>query len=248
VVESGGKQVAAHAGLHALGAFVDRLGLGAAISEAIIRTTEQLPLHDRGKVMIHLLLLLAGGGESCADVEHLRAQRALFPDVCSDSTLYRSLRALRPEVVAAVKEAVARVRADVWRRMPSVWRNEGILDFDASLVAIHSENKERTGPTYKGGFGFHPLFACFDGTGETSATSPSSCRRGGGRGVGLPDVGRSQVAAREGEAGGDPAVTLTAGEHRVCGRVDHCQQQTRRCGDVDGAEAASRDPAFDQRR
>ena len=89
VVESGGKQVAAHAGLHALGAFADRLGLGAAISEAIIRTTGKLPLHDRGKVMVHLLLLLAGGGEGCADVEHLRAQRALFPDVCSDSTLYR---------------------------------------------------------------------------------------------------------------------------------------------------------------
>ena len=170
VVESGGKQVAAHAGLHALGAFADRLGLGAAISEAIIGTTEQLPLHDRGKVMIHLLLLLAGGGESCADVEHLRAQRALFPDVCSDSTLYRSLRALKPEVVMAVKEAVAGVRSDVWRRLPGVWRNEGILDFDASLVAIHSENKERTGPTYKGGFGFHPLFCFFDGTGETLAS------------------------------------------------------------------------------
>jgi hypothetical protein len=24
-------------------------------------------------------------------------------------------------------------------------------------VEIHSENKEGTGPTYKGGFGFHPL-------------------------------------------------------------------------------------------
>ena len=69
-----------------------------------------------------------------------------------------------------MKAAVARVRDDVWRRMPGVWRSDGILDFDASLVAIHSENKERTGPTYKRGFGFHPLFAFFDGTGEALAS------------------------------------------------------------------------------
>jgi hypothetical protein len=169
-VEAGGSQVAAHVGLHALGSFADNLGLGTAVSDAIVGTTERLPLHDRGKVMTHLLLVLAGGGESCADVEYLRSKRGLFPDVCSDSTMYRSLRALDPAVLAVVKEAVARVRADVWRRMPGVWRNEGILDFDASLVEIHSENKEQAAPTYKGGFGFHPLFCFFDGTGETLAS------------------------------------------------------------------------------
>lgn len=169
IVEAGGNQVAGHAGLHALGAFADRLGLGAAVSDAIVEATGRVPLHDRGKVMVHLLLLLSGGGESCADVEHLRAQRELFPDVCSDSTMYRSLRQLSPEAVSAVQGAVASIRGDVWRRLPTVWNSEGILDFDASLVQIHSENKERTGPTYKGGFGFHPLFCFFDGTGDTLA-------------------------------------------------------------------------------
>ena len=167
VVESGGNQVAAHAGLLALGNFADSLGLGTVISNAIIHTTRRLPLHHRGRVMVHLLLLLAGGGESCADIEHLRAQRLLFPDVCSDSTLYRSVRQLSPEVLAAVEEAVAEIRAKVWHRMPRVWRNDGVLDFGASLVEIHSENKERTAPTYKGGFALHPLFCFLDGTGDT---------------------------------------------------------------------------------
>ena len=155
VVESGGNQVAiaAHAGLHALGSFADRLGLGNVISKAITSTTRRLSRHARGKVMVHLFLLLAGGGESCAGIEHLRAQRLLFPDVCSDSTLYRSARQLSPEVLAAAEEAVTQIRARVWRRMPSVWRNEEVLDFDASLVEIHSENKERTGPTYEVSFG-----------------------------------------------------------------------------------------------
>ena len=131
------------------------LGLGAAMSEAIIRTTGQLPLHDRGKVMIHILLLLAGGGESCADVEHLRAQRALFRDVCSESTLYRSLRALQPEVVAAVKEAVAGSGPTSGAGCP-VSGGTGASSTSTLRWSIHSENKERTGPTYKGGFGFHP--------------------------------------------------------------------------------------------
>ena len=87
--------------------------------------------------------------------------------MCSDSTLYRSVRQLNPGALAAVEEAVAQIPATVWRRLPSVWRNEGVLDFDASLVQIHSANKERTAPTYKGGFGFHPLFCFYDGTGDT---------------------------------------------------------------------------------
>jgi len=40
------------------------------------------------------------------------------------------------------------------------------LDIDASLIEIHSENKEETGPNYKGGFGFHPLVCFADCTGD----------------------------------------------------------------------------------
>jgi hypothetical protein len=44
-----------------------------------------------------------------------------------------------------------------------------VLDIDASLIQIHSENKQGTGPTYKGGFGFHPLLCFPDATGEALA-------------------------------------------------------------------------------
>jgi hypothetical protein len=40
------------------------------------------------------------------------------------------------------------------------------LDVDSSLVEIHSQNKQETGLTYKGGFGFHPLLCFADATGE----------------------------------------------------------------------------------
>jgi hypothetical protein len=166
-VEAGGDQVVGHVGLHALGAFADGLGLGDALSARIVAIHRRLPLHDRGKVLVHAMLMLANGGECCADIEHLRTEPELFGEVCSDSTLYRTLRSLDPQTVAALKEAVAGVRERVWRRSASTRTGPVVLDLDASLVDIHSENKEATGPTYKGGFGFHPLLCFADATGET---------------------------------------------------------------------------------
>ena len=46
VVEPGGDQVAAHVGLHALGAFADQLALGAALSARVRFAGRRLPLHD----------------------------------------------------------------------------------------------------------------------------------------------------------------------------------------------------------
>jgi hypothetical protein len=37
-------------------------------------------------------------------------------------------------------------------------------------VQIHSENKAGTAATYKGGFGFHPMFCFADATGEALAS------------------------------------------------------------------------------
>lgn len=168
VVEPGGDQVAAHVGLHALGAFADALGLGAALSERIPVSGKRLPLHDRGKVLVHQMLVLAGGGESCADIEYLRVEDDLFADVCSDSTLYRTFtESLDEETLPEVKAGFAEVREAVWRRARLTREtNPVVLDIDASLIDVHSEHKEGTAPNYKYGFGFHPMFCTADATGE----------------------------------------------------------------------------------
>jgi hypothetical protein len=167
VVASGGDQVVGHVGLHALGAFADRLDLGNTLSSSIPPRGERMPLHDRGKVLVQSMLMLAGGGESCADIEHLRAQEDLFGSTPSDSTVFRSFHEISPEVREAVAEAFAGVRSEVWRRSAETKGTAPvILDIDASLVEIHTETKEGTGPHYKGGWGFHPLFCFADATGE----------------------------------------------------------------------------------
>jgi hypothetical protein len=164
IVERGGEGVVAHVGLHALGTFADRMGLGAALSGAI---PAGAVVHDRGKVLVQAMLMLTGGGEACTDIERLRAQPGLFGHVASDSTLYRLLRSIDPETLTQCWSAVAEVRSQVWKRSSATTGVAPvILDLDASLVQIHSENKEGTGSTYKGGFGFSPMFCFADATGE----------------------------------------------------------------------------------
>ncbi len=151
----GGDRVVWGAGLFALGRFADRVGLTEALSAAVPARGERAPVHDRGAVLVHALLVLAGGGEACTDIEYLRAQRELFGEVASDSTLYRTLTGLGPGGAAALMGAAAAVRPQLWAD-----RDRGrplILDVDSTLVEIHSENKEGAAPHFKGGYGFHPM-------------------------------------------------------------------------------------------
>jgi len=167
IVEPGGTGVVAHVGLHALGCFADRLGLGDSLSARIPLTGERLPVHDRGKVLVHTALMLAGGGESCADIEHLRFQPDMFGSVPSDSTVFRTFHQLDATTRSGIAEAMAEHRAKVWSRS-SVTTGSApvVLDIDASLVEVHTDGKQNAAPTYKGGFGFHPMFCFADATGE----------------------------------------------------------------------------------
>ena len=171
IVESGGTQVVGHVGLHALGMFADRLGVASALSRAVGWSGPGIPIHDRGKVLTQAMLMLAGGGESCTDIEMLASQERLFTDVCSDSTLYRTFtETLDSDTVARARGAMAQVRSDVWNRTRAVTGGGPvILDLDASLVEIHSENKQGAAAHFKGGYGFHPLFCFADATGEALA-------------------------------------------------------------------------------
>ena len=171
IVEAGGTQVVGHVGLHALGAFADRLSVGETLSGAVGWSGPGTPVHDRGRVLTQAMLMLSGGGESCADIEALGSQGRLFGVVCSDTTLYRTLtESLDSATVERARRAMAEVRSEVWRRT-SVAGGNGpvILDIDATLVEIHSENKDGAAAHFRGGFGFHPLFCFADATGEALA-------------------------------------------------------------------------------
>jgi hypothetical protein len=132
--------------------------------------------------VIATALALALGGDCLADIALLRGEPAVFGPVASDPTVSRTVDALAvdaPRVLAAINAARAEARERAWRlaegHAPHVAVDTSsplAVDVDATLITAHSE-KQNAAPTFKRGFGFHPLWAFVDhggeGTGEPLA-------------------------------------------------------------------------------
>src|SRR4051812_32414203 len=144
----------------------------------------QRPLarHRPGKVLLDLAVALAVGGDCLADIDQLRAAPEVFGPVASDPTVSRlidTLAADAPAALAAIAAARAAARARAWELAEEHAPGHGaddsaplVIDVDATLVTAHLE-KECAAPTFKRGFGFHPLWSFVDhwqqGTGEPLA-------------------------------------------------------------------------------
>ncbi len=155
-------------------------GLDRGLSSALARWRKPLATHDPGKIVTDLALALALGGDALSDIGVLRGEPGVYGLVASDPTVSRLIALLADdakESLAAIDGARAAARAAVWVAAGEHAPDAGatperpvIIDLDATLVTAHSE-KELAAPTYKRGFGFHPLCAFADhgkaGTGET---------------------------------------------------------------------------------
>jgi len=165
-VTSGGRGVVAHAGARLLCDLAERLGLADGLSAAMAPTKQRRRGHDRGRVLVDLAVALADGATAISDLRVLANQPALFGEVASVPTAWRTLEA----VDAAVLERIAAARAQARRRAWAAGMDPGfsVIDIDGTLVNAHSE-KDGAAPTYKHGFGFYPLLAYLDATGEPLA-------------------------------------------------------------------------------
>jgi hypothetical protein len=163
-VTVGDRQTVSLAGLHLVGEVADRLGLASALSEAVGASRA---VHDRGRLLTQVALMLAGGGRCVADMDALRDQPDVFGDVASSPTIWRTFTTFDASTLAGVRagRAAARERAWAARSAPKTL----ILDVDASLVEIHSERKEHAASHFKGGYGFHPMLCFADHSGEALA-------------------------------------------------------------------------------
>lgn len=181
-VDTAGTQVVSHAGTVLLTETITRVGLDHALSMALTRWRPRLAVHDPAKVLLDLALGLAVGGDCLADVAVLRAEPRVFGPVASDPTVSRTIDRLALDataVLAAIDTARAAARARAWTlagdHAPDHRIDAGsplLIDVDATLVTAHSD-KEGAAPTFKKGFGHHPLWAFVDhgpdGTGEPLA-------------------------------------------------------------------------------
>ena len=167
-VTSDGEGLVSHAGSALLAQIADKTGLTQALSLRLADIKQRRSGHDPGRVVRDLAVMLADGGDCLADLGAVRDQDALFGRVASDSTAFRVVDriASTPGLHDALGDAHARAREHVWRMIGAPDRIT--IDVDATLVTSHSE-KEGAAGTYKGGYGFHPLMAYCDETGEALA-------------------------------------------------------------------------------
>ena len=182
-VTADGRGVASHAGSRLLGDLAAVTGLDDGFAGVAGHGRCRRSRHDPGRVLSDLSVMLADGGAAITDLGVLREQPELFGHVASTPTAWRSLRQVSTlgargladlrAARAAARERAWLARAELGRPLPVVhaggraW-NGLVIDVDATLVTAHSE-KEMAAPTFKGGFGYHPVLAFLDNTNEALA-------------------------------------------------------------------------------
>jgi hypothetical protein len=177
-VEVAGKDVVRHAGNVIPRMLADATGLTSGLSEVLSRPEV---LHDRGAVMRDISVPVASGAQNLAGAAVLRDQATVFGQVASHPTMWRSLGEIEAAALAEIAAVRSKTRTRVWQLIedrhghipPSktCYGDLGpviVIRIDASLVQSHSDKQHAAG-NFKGGYGFHPLLAWCDNTGELLA-------------------------------------------------------------------------------
>lgn len=181
-VDDAGTGIVSQAGAALLLRTAEKTGLTSNVSTTLMSWRKPLAMHDPGKIVMDLAVSIAIGGDAVADVAALRSEPGVFGHVASDPTMSRLVAALAQDTtkaLSAIASARGAARATAWRLAAEHAPDHSIdadhpliVDVDATLLDAHSE-KENAAPTFKKGFGLHPLCAFIDhgtdGTGEPAA-------------------------------------------------------------------------------
>ena len=168
------------AGAVLLRKLADRVGLTAALGSALARAGK-FPLVDRGVALMSMAVAVVLGATSMSDIIVLAHQEHVFGPPPSDTTVRRTLELADARTLDKIARARAKVRAHVWSlicarpagfpwlaiagKLLAGWL---VIDLDGTLITAHSD-KEGAAPTFKMGYGFHPLAAWLANTAESLA-------------------------------------------------------------------------------
>jgi hypothetical protein len=170
-VTAEGTGLVGHAGAILLRKAADQTGLTAALSGAL-RKKGTSPLLDRGIVLASLAAAIALGATSMSDIALLAHLAPVLGDAPSGPTVRRALDlAGTPAMLDRIARARAKAREHAWKLIEATpagfpWLAIAgktltgwlVIDMDATLVTASSD-KEGAAPTWKKGYGFHPLAA-----------------------------------------------------------------------------------------
>ena len=169
-----------HAGAVLLRKLADQCGLTSALGAALGRKGK-FPLIDRGVALVSMAAAIALGARSMSDIAVLAHQEPVFGTAPSDTTVRRTLELADARTLDKIARGRAAVRARVWQlicarpagfpwlaiagKLLAGWL---VIDLDATLITARSD-KEGAAPTFKSGYGFHPLGAWCANTAESLA-------------------------------------------------------------------------------
>jgi hypothetical protein len=175
-VTADGNGLVGHAGAVLLRKLADQSGLTAELDAALTQkgTSPQL---SRGVTLASTAIAIAAGATAMADIEVLGQLAPVLGAAPSDSTVRRTLSLADDRTLTRIAQARARTRKHVWEQAGAAggfpWLEiagkslDGwlFIDLDATLITAHSD-KEGAAPTWKKGYGFHPLGAWIANTRE----------------------------------------------------------------------------------
>jgi len=216
-----------------------------AFSDALAGLREHRSTHDPGRVLTDLAVLLADGGRSISDLAVLRDQPVLFGPVASTANAWRVLDKVDPAMLNRLRAARAVAREQLWaQRAETVgpidghwaggrtWPGLRIM-FDATLVTAHSE-KESAAANFKGGWGFHPLTAWLDNTGEALAAVLRPANAGSNTAadhIAVTDLALAQIP--DAQRHGVPILVSADGAGATRAWLAHLRAQRATCAELE---------------
>jgi hypothetical protein len=176
-VAADGNGLVGHSGGILVRKVADQLGLTAGLDGALTQKGA-FPQLSRGMVLVSTAAAIAMGATAMADIEVLGQLAPVLGAAPSDSTVRRTLELADDRVLARIAQARARIRKHAWNLIAATepgfpWLAVAgktlsgwiVLDMDGTLVTAYSD-KEGAAPTWKKGYGFHPLAAWIMNTRE----------------------------------------------------------------------------------
>jgi hypothetical protein len=161
-VSTDGTGLVSRAGVALLRELTVDTGLAAGWSGVLADTYKAPPIHQPGRVLADLAVMIADGGDALAHLAVLRDQDKLFGAVASDATAWRVVDRVDADHLGRLQTVRAAARERAWAAGAGPELAAGlVIDLDATITVAHSE-KENAAKTWKKTFGFHPVLAYLD--------------------------------------------------------------------------------------
>ena len=144
-------------------------------------------------MLTDLAVAIADGATAITDLRVMSGQPDLFGQVASAATTWRTLQAIDEQALARIDAARAAARAAAW----AAGADPGwyVIDIDGVLIDADSD-KQHAAPTSKHRFGFYPLLAFLDATGEALAALLRAGNAGSGTAadhITIPEAALAQL-------------------------------------------------------